>query len=127
MAEHDILNTKTEVGIATDVDTQTSASSLKDNVVGVATKNETAKNGESEDTGAGLLDQKGPAREHTRSKMAILYVLGFFGIIFMCFAYAINVNASLVELKDTLVAVIGALSGTLGFIVGYYYKSAQEK
>lgn len=127
MAEQDILNSKHEAEIVNNDDNQTSISSLKDKVVGDITKNENVKNGESEDTGAGLLDQKGPAREHTRSKMAILYVLGFFGIIFMCFAYAINVNASLVELKDTLVAVIGALSGTLGFIVGYYYKSTQEK
>lgn len=82
---------------------------------------------ESEETGAGLLDQKGPAQEHTRSKMAMLFVLGFFGIIFMCFAYAIKVEATLADLKDTLVAIIGALSGTLGFIVGYYYKSTLEK
>lgn len=82
---------------------------------------------ETEETGAGLLDQKGPAQEHTRSKMAMLFVLGFFGIIFMCFVYAIKVEATLADLKDTLVAIIGALSGTLGFIVGYYYKSTLEK
>ena len=82
---------------------------------------------ESEETGAGLLAQKGPAQEHTRSKMAMLFVLGFFGIIFMCFAYAIKVEATLADLKDTLVAIIGALSGTLGFIVGYYYKSTLQK
>lgn len=82
---------------------------------------------DSEETGAGLLDQKGPVQEHTRSKMAMLFVLGFFGIIFMCFAYAIKVEAPLADLKDTLVAIIGALSGTLGFIVGYYYKSTLEK
>lgn len=82
---------------------------------------------DSEETGAGLLDQKGPAQEHTRSKMAMLFVLGFFGIIFMCFAYAIKVEAPLADLKDALVAIIGALSGTLGFIVGYYYKSTLEK
>ena len=53
--------------------------------------------------------------------------IGFFGIIFMCFAYAIKVEATLADLKDTLVAIIGALSGTLGFIVGYYYKSTLQK
>jgi hypothetical protein len=37
------------------------------------------------------------------------------------------VNATLGDLKDTLVGVIGALSGILGFIVGYYYKSSQEQ
>lgn len=65
-------------------------------------------------------------KEHTRSTLAILFVLGFFAIIFLCFIYAILVRASLNDLKDTLVGVIGALSGIFGFIVGYYYKSAHE-
>ena len=66
-------------------------------------------------------------RENTRSTMAILFVLGFFSILFLCFVYAIMVNAPLGELKDTLIGVAGALSGTLGFIVGYYYKSTLEQ
>lgn len=66
-------------------------------------------------------------KEHTRSTMAILFVLGFFAILFLCFVYAIMVGATLGDLKETLVGVIGALSGILGFIVGYYYKSSQEQ
>lgn len=66
-------------------------------------------------------------RENTRSTMAILFVLGFFSILFLCFVYAIMVNATLGELKDALIGIAGALSGTLGFIVGYYYKSAIEQ
>ena len=71
-------------------------------------------------------DELSNKKEDTRSKVAILFVLGFFAIIFMCFAFAIMGNASLADLKDTLVGVIGALSGMLGFIVGYYYKSTLE-
>ena len=66
-------------------------------------------------------------KEHTRSRMAILFVLGFFAILFLCFVYAIMVDATIGDLKETLVGVIGALSGILGFIVGYYYKSSQEQ
>ena len=66
-------------------------------------------------------------KEHTRSTMAILFVLGFFAILFLCFVYAIMAGSSLSELKDTLVGVVGALSGILGFIVGYYYKTSQEQ
>ena len=54
-------------------------------------------------------------------------LLGFFSILFLCIAYAIKVKASLNDLKDILVAIIGALSGTLGFIVGFYYKSIKEQ
>lgn len=66
-------------------------------------------------------------RESTRSKMALLFVLGFFAILFLCFLYAIMVGASLPELKDALSGVIGGLSGILGFIVGYYYKASQDQ
>lgn len=80
-----------------------------------------------DDPNIGEDDEKSEPREHTRSKMALLFVLGFFAILFLCFVYAIKVNASITELKDILVAIIGALSGTLGFIVGFYYKSMKEQ
>lgn len=72
-----------------------------------------------------LDDNPGP-KEQTRSTMAILFILGFFAILFLCFAYAIKVGAKLSELKDSLVGIIGALSGIIGFIVGYYYKNSHE-
>lgn len=64
--------------------------------------------------------------EHTRSTVALLFIIGFFSILFLCFVYAIVTGASISEVKDILVAIIGALSGTLGFIVGYYYKSESK-
>lgn len=73
------------------------------------------------------LDGTPEKRENTRSTMAILFVLGFFSILFLCFVYATMIDASLGELKDTIIGVAGALSGTLGFIVGYYYKSTLEQ
>ena len=50
-----------------------------------------------------------------------------FQFFFLCIAYAVKVKATLNELKEILVAIIGALSGTLGFIVGFYYKSIKEQ
>lgn len=65
-------------------------------------------------------------QESTRSKLALLFVLGFFAILFLCFVFAIMVKASLDDLKDILVGVIGALAGIFGFIVGYYYKTSKD-
>lgn len=103
------------------------SSEVKKNVNGQNNDNEEKKKSSqsNEETGTpNSVDSKN--REHTRSTMALLFVLGFFALLFLCFPYALIVNAELKELKDTLVAVIGALSGIFGFIVGYYYKSSQE-
>lgn len=90
---------------------------------GAEKKPETGKGDDVSEAASGSPERK----ENTRSMMAILFVLGFFSILFLCFVYAIKVNATLGDLKDTLVGVIGALSGILGFIVGYYYKSQSEQ
>lgn len=75
---------------------------------------------------SGDIDNHEATKEHTRSTMALLFVLGFYAILFLCFIYAIAVGAKLSDLKDVLIAIIGALSGLIGFVVGYYYKSSQE-
>ena len=86
------------------------------------------KSGEVDDKNIGSgKEGEDKSKEHTRSTMALLFVLGFFAILFLCYAYAITVGATLSELKEALIAIIGSLSGMIGFIVGYYYKSAQEK
>ena len=96
-------------------------------VVDAMRDNSQTSSSTNDDPNIGEDDEKSEPREHTRSKMALLFVLGFFAILFLCFVYAIKVNASITELKDILVAIIGALSGTLGFIVGFYYKSMKEQ
>lgn len=65
-------------------------------------------------------------REGTRSQIALYYVLGFLFIICICFIVAgiegFNVN----DTRDLLVSVSGILSGPLGFIIGYYFKSSPK-
>ncbi len=72
---------------------------------------------QNDDIGPNESEQNNGAREQTRSKMAIIFVLGFFAIIFLCFAFVIYVDASVNDLKELLTSTIGSLSGTLGFIV----------
>lgn len=62
-------------------------------------------------------------KEHARGKMASLFILGFFIVIILSFVYAAWKQESLAELKEMITAVIGALSGLIGFVIGYYFKT----
>lgn len=62
-------------------------------------------------------------KEPTRGKMASVFISGFFMMIVICFIYAAWQQASLSEVKDMVIAVIGALSGLVGFVIGYYFKT----
>lgn len=62
-------------------------------------------------------------REDTRSKIAFYYVLGFLFVILVCFVVAGIEKLNINDMRDLLVTVSGILSGPLGFIIGYYFKS----
>ena len=70
----------------------------------------------------GSSDQK----ENTRSKIAQIYVWAFFIVIGIVFIIGACNCFKVDEYKDMLVTVSGILSGPLGFIVGYYFKSTKE-
>ncbi|MFH1047236.1 MAG: hypothetical protein V1738_02935 [Patescibacteria group bacterium] len=65
-------------------------------------------------------------REDTRSKIALYYVAGFLFLVsatlFISSARGLNVD----DLRDELLALSGILSGPLGFIIGYYFKSHSD-
>ena len=65
----------------------------------------------------------GDPKEHTRGKMASIFISGFFLVIILCFVYAAWKQAAIDEVKDLVIAVIGALSGLIGFVIGYYFKT----
>lgn len=71
--------------------------------------------------------QSSEKKEHTRSKLALLFILGFFAVVFLSFVYASIVKSPISELKEFLVSIIGAFSGLIGFIIGYYYKESQSR
>ncbi len=64
-------------------------------------------------------------REDTRSKIALWYVLGFLIIIAYALVIFLLKDMTIDDLRDLLLAISGVLSGPLGFIIGYYFKSHQ--
>jgi len=65
-------------------------------------------------------------KETARSRIAFLYVSSFLGIIVVVFLYAIVNSLKINDIKDLLVTISGIMSGPLGFIIGYYFKSADD-
>lgn len=66
-------------------------------------------------------------REHTRSKIALYYVLGYLFIIAIVLGIAAYKNFAVADYKDMLLAISGVLSGPLGFIIGYYFKADSNR
>jgi hypothetical protein len=66
-------------------------------------------------------------REDARYKIALYYVCGFILIFFYAMTIAFINKMQTSELTDLLVSISGILSGPLGFIIGYYFKSSTDE
>jgi len=66
-------------------------------------------------------------REDTRSKIAQVYVYAFYCTILATFLVGLYKGFSVDEYSDLLVTISGILSGPLGFIIGFYFKSSSSK
>ena len=74
------------------------------------------------------VDSKGSSdpKETTRSAIAKIYVIAYFGVVLLVFITGWCKRFEVDGYKDMLIAVSGVLSGPLGFIVGYYFKASKE-
>lgn len=66
-------------------------------------------------------------KETTRSSIALFYVIAFFGTILITFIVGLWESFAVQDYRDMLITVSGILSGPLGFIIGYYFKSTSSK
>lgn len=82
-----------------------------------------------EDVGdvSGFAENRANRREGTRSWIALTYVIGYLVIVFTVLMIGVFTHFELLGYKDLLLAVSGILSGPLGFIIGYYFKSNKEE
>ncbi len=71
-------------------------------------------------------EKRAEQKESTRSVIASQYVFGFFGVILAVIAVALYRDFDIEGYKDLLITVSGILSGPLGFIIGYYFKSVGD-
>lgn len=66
-------------------------------------------------------------REDTRSKIALYYVIGYLLLVFLTLILFWIRKLQVSDLRDLLLALSGILSGPLGFIIGYYFKSENSE
>lgn len=71
-------------------------------------------------------------REDTRSTLAIIYVLSTFGVFILAMFIAVldglNRNVSIIDNLIQVVPLIsGVFLGTLGFVLGYYFRRSDEQ
>ena len=67
------------------------------------------------------------AKESTRSEIASFYVYAFFATIGLTFIIGFLKCFEVNDFKEMLITISGILSGPLGFIIGYYFKSESLK
>jgi hypothetical protein len=65
-------------------------------------------------------------KESTRSSIAVFFIKGFLFAVGGVLILGTIKGYTVAENKDMLLAVSGILSGPLGFIIGYYFKSQEE-
>jgi hypothetical protein len=75
---------------------------------------------------AGAALERAAKREGTRSLIATVYVIGFLVLVSAALVASWVRNLTTEDIRDQLVVLSGVLSGPLGFIVGYYFKSSSE-
>lgn len=69
------------------------------------------------------VDRKTP--EDARRWLSYIYVTGFLGIVILVLVLSYSRGFVTQDVKDLLVTTSGILSGPLGFIIGYYFKSRE--
>lgn len=73
------------------------------------------------------LDLVSVKREDTRGRLALAFIAGFFVILVIgMLIAALNEGDKVDSTKEILLTISGILSGPLGFVVGYYFRSREE-
>ncbi len=78
-------------------------------------------NSDNQETSLGRDQEINKKQEDTRSKVAILIILGFFAVVFVSFIIPIVLKDTS-DLRELLSTIMGGLAGIVGFVVGHYFK-----
>ncbi|MDQ6985497.1 MAG: hypothetical protein Q9M91_04805 [Candidatus Dojkabacteria bacterium] len=70
-------------------------------------------------------------REDTRSTLAIIYTLAIFSVFFLGTLIAVvdglNRDVSIIDnLKEIIPLISGVFLGSLGFVLGYYFRKGED-
>ncbi|MFQ5493155.1 MAG: hypothetical protein ACE5DX_03290 [Candidatus Dojkabacteria bacterium] len=65
-------------------------------------------------------------REDTRGRLAIFFLIGFFIILALSIGLvAISEGDKVTGVKEVMLTISGILSGPMGFVIGYYFRSKE--
>lgn len=66
-------------------------------------------------------------REDTRGSLALVFLIGFFLMLFVgLLVAATSAGDRIAASTEILLTISGILSGPLGFVVGYYFRSQDQ-
>ena len=85
------------------------------------------KNRDREDPNISADANSSDPTDKTRSVIAFRFIIGFFGVVFLIFVTGWSGIFKESDFKDMLLTITGTLSSSLGFIIGYYFKSFEGK
>lgn len=73
------------------------------------------------------LDPVSTKREDTRGRLAMFFLAGFFLILSLGIVLAgFSDGDKVTDAREILLTISGILSGPLGFVIGYYFRSSEE-
>jgi hypothetical protein len=67
-------------------------------------------------------------REDIRGRLAFMFLLGYFIILVGVIILAAFIDGARVEtMMNSVITISGVLSGSLGFVIGYYFRRQEEE
>ncbi|HLD04024.1 MAG TPA: hypothetical protein VJC17_04590, partial [Candidatus Dojkabacteria bacterium] len=68
-------------------------------------------------------------REDVRGALSLVFLIGFFAVLIIGILSALTISQGdpANNIKEIILTISGILAGPLGFVIGFYFRSREEK